>query len=83
MYFVYIFKSLKDSTRYYIGITSNLEKRLAEHNAEESTYSKRYAPWEIETYISFRNETLAFSFEQYLKAGSGVAFLKKRFLPKM
>ena len=81
MYIVYILKSIKDSTRYYIGITEDLNRRLPEHNNSMSVYSKRYAPWEIETYISFRNRLLAERFEKYLKAGSGQAFLKKRLLP--
>ena len=80
MHIVYILKSLKDPSRYYIGLTQNLRERVATHNADDSYYSKRYAPWDIETYISFKNEKLAVNFEKYLKNGSGHAFLKKRFL---
>ncbi|VAX36796.1 hypothetical protein MNBD_UNCLBAC01-1300 [hydrothermal vent metagenome] len=80
MYIIYILKSLKDTTKCYIGLTQNLEKRLNEHNRDKCNYTKKYSPWEIETYITFRNKDLATSFEKYLKAGSGHAFLKKRFL---
>jgi len=66
--------------RYYIGITEDLNKRLREHNTENSGYSKRYAPWDVETYITFRNKLIAERFEKYLKAGSGQAFLKKHLL---
>ena len=79
-YFVYILKSQKDSTRYYIGLTNNLDKRLKEHNSKDSYYSRRFAPWSLEIYIAFKSQCLAVSFEKYLKAGSGQAFLKKHFL---
>ncbi|MBL7130624.1 MAG: GIY-YIG nuclease family protein [Candidatus Omnitrophica bacterium] len=80
MYVVYIIKSLKNSSKNYVGITQNLTKRIKEHNSNESGYTKRYAPWEIETYITFKNKLLAERFEKYLKAGSGQAFLKKRLI---
>ncbi len=77
---VYILKSIKDTKKYYIGITKDLNRRLEEHNGGESGYSKRYAPWEVETYIVFKNKKLAEEFERYLKVGSGNAFLKKRLI---
>ncbi|MBU0549586.1 MAG: GIY-YIG nuclease family protein [Candidatus Omnitrophica bacterium] len=80
MYIIYILLSKIDTRRYYIGITQNLRKRLKEHNASQSGYSKRYAPWEVETYTVFRNKALAEAFEDYLKSGSGNAFLKKRLI---
>ena len=83
MHIVYILKSCKDSAKTYVGMTDNLEKRLKEHNAGLSYYSKRYAPWYIETHIVFNNKELAESFEKYLKEGSGQAFMTKRLLPPM
>ncbi len=81
MHKVYILKSLKDQNRTYIGITENIDKRLKEHNAENNTgYSKTYAPWRLETYIAFSDKKLAIKFEEYLKAGSGQAFLKRRLI---
>ena len=80
MYIVYILTSKKYPARYYIGTTQNLDKRLIEHNSEKSIYSKRYAPWQIETYVTFRKKHLAEEFEKYLKSGSGFAFLKKRLI---
>ena len=80
MHIVYILKSLKDPKRYYIGMTQDLDRRLREHNGDSSGYSKRYTPWNLETYITFKNKSLAEKFEVYLKAGSGQAFLKKRLI---
>ena len=75
---VYILRSLKASDRIYIGYTTDLERRLREHNRGESEYSKRFAPWQVETYITFQDATRAKHFETYLKSGSGHAFLRKR-----
>jgi len=80
MYTVYILRSLKDSKRHYVGITKDLERRLKEHNNKQSVYSSIYAPWELETYIVFKDKTLAENFERYLKHGSGNALLKKRLI---
>ena len=80
MHYVYILASLKDTTKVYIGMTADVEKRLREHNQARSTYSKQYAPWELRTSIGFADEKKARSFEAYLKSGSGFAFMKKRLL---
>ena len=80
-YIVYILISTKDPNRYYIGISQNLNRRLKKHNSGEcNSYSKKYAPWKVETYITFKNKLLAQKFESYLKHGSGHAFLKKRLI---
>jgi len=80
MYVVYIIKSIKNISKNYVGITQNLDKRLKEHNNSQSGYTKRFAPWKVETHITFKNKLLAERFEKYLKAGSGQAFLKKRLI---
>ena len=80
MYYVYILKSQKDSKRIYVGLTNDIEKRIKEHNSALSYYSKRYAPWELVTFIGFKGKDLAVKFEKYLKNGSGFAFLKRHLL---
>lgn len=80
MYIVYVLISLKDVNRHYVGLTKDLEKRLKTHNAKKSLFSKKYSPWEIETFITFKNEHKARKFEKYLKSGSGYAFLRRHFL---
>lgn len=80
MHIVYILTSKKYPDRYYIGITQNLENRIKEHNNGDSLYTKRYMPWELETYIVFKNKARAEEFEKYLKSGSGFSFLKRRLL---
>ena len=82
MHFVYILVSESSPGKIYIGITSDLEKRLDKHNTEQTVYSKRHAPWRLESYIAFSNKNQANAFERYLKQGSGFAFLKKHLIWK-
>lgn len=46
MHFVYILKSIKYK-RLYIGYTSNLQKRIKEHNSGLVAATKPYLPWKV------------------------------------
>ena len=46
MYVVYIIQSEIDSS-FYIGFSSNLEKRLLDHNSGKSRYTKAKLPWRL------------------------------------
>lgn len=45
-YFVYILKSLKDG-KHYIGFTTNIEKRLKEHNSGKTKSNKHRIPFDL------------------------------------
>ncbi|HKW01087.1 MAG TPA: GIY-YIG nuclease family protein [Vicinamibacterales bacterium] len=77
--FVYVLKSNSFPPRYYTGLTSDLKRRLAEHNAGSHAYTARYRPWSLDVVIEFADERRALAFEQYLKSGSGVAFAMRHF----
>jgi len=79
MFYVYILRSLKNTEKFYVGYTTNLKERLVDHNGGESTYSSKYKPWALETYIAFKEKDKATAFEKYLKSGSGRSFSKKHF----
>lgn len=81
MYYVYILQS-ENGGHLYTGWTPDLKRRLAEHNAGQSRYTKAYAPWRVIYYSAFETEKLAKEFEKYLKTGSGKAFLYKRLILK-
>jgi len=81
MHYIYILVSQRNQLKYYVGITSDINQRLSEHNdSNYVSYSKRHAPWKLKTYIVFENKETAKLFEIYLKSHSGRAFLKKRLL---
>ena len=80
-YYVYIIQSSKDKVL-YIGKTTNLKKRIFEHNSGLSKYTKSRMPWVLIWYCVFYNKAQADIFERYLKSGSGRAFIKRRLLNK-
>ena len=78
MYFVYLLRSLQDSSKTYVGYTTNLDQRLETHNAGGSLHTKQHRPWGLVMYLAFNSEDKAKAFEKYIKVGSGYAFAKKR-----
>lgn len=81
MYYTYILKSLSQPGAIYIGYTADLKSRIKQHNDVGSRGStKRYAPWQLETYIGFNQMHEAKAFEKYLKSNSGKAFMRKRLI---
>ena len=79
-YYIYILQSIDTPQKYYVGYTTNLSRRIFEHNNKSQIYSKRYAPWKLITKIVFSDLELAEKFEKYLKTPSGKAFMKKRLI---
>ena len=76
---VYVIESASDRRRYYIGITGDLSKRLAAHNAGESRHTSKFRPWHAVVTIDFADSARALKFERYLKSHSGRAFLSRHF----
>ena len=68
-----------DSDRHYVGLTANLENRLASHNAGKVTHTCKDRPWRFETTVAFRDKSKAAAFEKYLKSGSGREFARRHF----
>jgi putative endonuclease len=76
MYFAYILKSEKDG-RYYYGSTSNLERRLAAHNAGKVRSTKGRRPLKLIYFEQFTSRSAAFQREQFFKSLDGYIWLKK------
>ena len=52
MHYTYILRSIKNPGAIYIGYTSDLKRRLSQHNDPRNTaFTKRHAPGEIESCI--------------------------------
>jgi putative endonuclease len=78
MHYVYLLQSETHAAQRYVGLTSDLKKRLATHNAGKSPHTSKFVPWVLVTYLAFSDEQKARTFERYLKSGSGHAFASKR-----
>lgn len=77
MYYTYILKSKSKGT-WYTGSTSDLRKRLKQHNDGQSTYTKQGRPWELIYYEACLLESDSLSRERYLKSGMGKRYVKNR-----
>ena len=78
MHYVYLLQSERFPDKRYVGITSDLKKRLIDHNSGKSPHTSRYFPWRLVTYVAFSDKRKAEAFERYLKSGSGHAFANRR-----
>ena len=80
MHHVYVLKSQKyESLKLYFGCTSDLRKRVSEHNSSKTTSTKYGIPWKLVYYEAFLDKKDALEREKRLKAGtSAVGFLKRR-----
>ena len=76
-YYNYVLRSLKDK-RFYIGFTTNLKARLAEHSKGNVKSTKHRRPFILVYYeVSFNSES-AIHREKYLKTTYGHRYLKNR-----
>ena len=75
--YVYILKNRDYPPKYYTGLTSDVPRRLAEHNGDSCHRTARHRPWSLDVVIEFADERRAVAFERYLKTGSGVAFAQR------
>ena len=77
MFYAYILRSAADPAVHYRGHTSDLKRRVAEHNAGKCPHTAKAGPWIVAFYAAFESLHLAQHFEKYLKSGSGHAFAKR------
>ena len=77
---VYVLQSIVDSSRTYVGLSSDVQGRLATHNSGGSRFTAPHRPWQLVASIEFADPNRAKHFERYLKSGSGRAFTKRHLL---
>jgi predicted GIY-YIG superfamily endonuclease len=77
---VYVLRSVVNHRETYIGLTSDVSRRLATHNNGGSVFTAAHRPWVLVVSLAFSDEKRAKDFEQYLKSGPGRAFLKRYLL---
>ena len=66
MFFMYLIRSKLDG-QYYIGQTSDLKRRIVEHNRGDSKFTRKYKPWKLVYFEAFISRDLAFRREKQLK----------------
>lgn len=77
MFYTYILQSKKNS-QLYVGYTSDLKRKIREHNQGLNFSTKKYMPWEIIYYEACIEESDAKRREKYLKTTQGNRLIKRR-----
>ena len=77
MWYVYVFKSLKDK-KWYTGFTDNLKKRFTDHNKGLVYSSRKRRPFSLIYYEACLDERDAKMREVYLKSGMGKRYVRNR-----
>ncbi len=73
--FVYALKSV-ERNYLYVGMTSDINRRVIEHNYGENKSTKAYRPFVLIYSEGFPDRVSARKKEKYLKSGIGKEFLK-------
>lgn len=76
MFYVYVLEG--KSKEHYIGFTTNLTRRMREHNDGKSTSTAPYRPWKCIYCEICLNEIDARRRERYLKTSQGRRMLRRR-----
>jgi len=71
-WYVYILKCV--NTSHYVGHTSDIKRRLFEHNSGKVHYTMDKRTVKLVTFFAFTDKYKAICFEKYLKSGSGISF---------
>lgn len=77
-HYVYILVSKTRPMEIYVGYTTHLRRRLAEHNAGEFRFTSQHRPWRLRAAIALANRERALDLERYLKTQPGRALISKR-----
>jgi len=75
MHYVYVLRSITDHGL-YIGYSSDLRHRLAQHKAKAALATSYRGPWELIYYEAYLDRDDALGREKYLKSGAGRRFLR-------
>jgi len=76
MFYIYIIRS-QNTGKYYTGITSDLLRRIRQHNSGANISTKGKGPWVIVYSEEFKDKKLAWYREKQIKKyKSGEAFKK-------
>jgi putative endonuclease len=78
MYYVYILQSLRQKKWLYKGSTSDIKRRLREHNIGKNFSSAPYAPFKLIYYEAYLLKSDAEAREKYLKTSMGMRVIKKQ-----
>ncbi|PJE74217.1 MAG: excinuclease ABC subunit C [Candidatus Taylorbacteria bacterium CG10_big_fil_rev_8_21_14_0_10_41_48] len=77
MYYFYVLRFRKNRKLYY-GFTSNLKRRIQEHQAKKSDFTSRNGLFDLIFYEAYLNDLDAREAERYFKTGHGRKILREK-----
>jgi len=77
MYYVYVLKSFRDKLL-YTGFTTDLQRRLFEHNTGQQISTQNRGPFQLLYYEWCLDKNDAIAREKYLKSGMGKKYIRNR-----
>jgi putative endonuclease len=77
MFYIYVLHRLADHGL-YIGFSTNLKKRIAEHEGGASFATKHRKPWKLIYYGAYVDRQDTEGRERYLKSGAGRRVLRRQ-----
>lgn len=78
VYCVYVLEN-QDNKSFYIGYTTDLKRRLFEHNSGKGARSTRIKKdWKLIYFEGYISKMDAIGREKFLKGGSGRKYIKKQ-----
>ncbi len=78
MYYIYVLYSA-EADKYYVGYTSDPQRRLTEHNtADRTTFTSNYRPWQMAALFACGpQEKDAMRLERFIKQQKSRALIEK------
>jgi putative endonuclease len=76
-YFIYVLRSILDG-KFYTGFTSDIGKRIIEHNSGKVYSTKKRIPFELMYFEFSLNINDAIHREKYLKTTYGKRYIRNR-----
>ena len=71
MYYVYLLESIDTKKSYYLGSTTDLRRRLIEHNSNRGCITTKNKKWKLIYYEAYLTLELAKEREKILKRNRG------------
>ena len=78
MFFVYVLQNSEG--RLYVGFTTDLDRRLCQHQQGEAGWTSGRGPWELVFCETFTDKAEAMRRERSLKSGKENQELRKHFI---
>ncbi|MFH1444551.1 MAG: GIY-YIG nuclease family protein [Candidatus Peregrinibacteria bacterium] len=73
----YIYILQNERGQQYVGLTDDVDDRLARHNRGEIPSTAKIRPWTLLHFAAFPTREKAAAYEKYLKSGSGTTFRQR------